>query len=348
VDEQPGARPARSGPSHTSGWLSVPGARDSGRRLVAFCRRLIRESIEDRLPGLAAEIAFFAVLGVFPALLLASGLLGVLDTVLGGRVGTTSLQRLVDSLDALVTPQAALLVVSVQNLLRVSGGQLVSLATLGGLITISGAFAVVVEALNLAYDAEERRGWLHRRLLGLAMGLGTVLAAALVLSVIVLGPVLGLGRELAELVGLGGEYGAAWTALRVPALAVGLVMWTATLFRLAPSRPGRFRDQLPGAVLTTLLWIVASLGLHLYVTLASRTNPVLGVLGGGLIVLLWAYLLALALLLGGELNATRLRRGRPRGRAGAARDVESSSDPPAGAPFTDSSAPRRENGRRRR
>lgn len=246
MDEQAGAQQARSGLAHAPRWQSVAGARDAGRQLLAFGRRLFRESIQDRLPGLAAEIAFFAVLGVFPALLLASGLLGVLDAVLGGPVGTTSLQRLVDSLDALLTPQAAPLVESVQNLLQVNGGQLLSMATLGGLITISGAFAVVVEPLNLAYDAVERRSWLHRRLLGLAMGLGTVLAAALVLSVIVLGPGLGLGRELAELVGLGGEYGAAWTALRVPVLAVGLVVWTATLFWLAPSRPGRFRDQLPG------------------------------------------------------------------------------------------------------
>lgn len=100
-------------------------------------------------------------------------------------------------------------------------------------------------------------------------------------------------------------------------------------------------------MVTTLLWIVTSLGLHLYVVLASRTNPVLGVLGGGLIVLLWAYLLALALLLGGELNATRLRHGRRRDRAGSARDAEPSSDPPDGAPLTDSTAPECENGRQR-
>ena len=284
--------------------------------MFAFGRRLLAESLEDRLPGLAAEIAFFAVLGVFPALLLAAGLLGVLGDLLGNAVGVNAQRQLVDTLDTLLTTRAAPVVASVQKLFQVNAGRLLSVAALGGLVTVSGAVAVVIEALNLAYDVPEHRGWLRRRLLGLAMGLVTVVAAAVALAVLVVGPLFGSGRDLAGLVGLGDEFTVAWSFLKQPALAVGLVLWTATLFRLAPNQPGRWRDELPGAVLTTVLWIASTWGLHFYVVLVARTNPVLGAFGGGLIVLLWAYLLALALLVGGEFNATRLRRGRPRSRPG--------------------------------
>ena len=286
------------------------------RRAVAFGRRLLAESLDDRLPGLAAEIAFFGVLGMFPALLLAAALLGVLGDLLGGAIGVNAQRQLMDTLDTLLTDRAAPVVASVRSLFQVNAGRLLSVAAVGALVTISGAVAVAIEALNLAYDVQEQRGWLHRRLLGLAMGTITVIAAAVALAVLVVGPLFGRGRSLAGLVGLGDEFVVAWTVLRLPALALGLVLWTATLFRMAPNQPGRWRDELPGAVLTTVLWIAATLGLHFYVVLVAGTNPVLGAFGGGLIVLLWAYLLALALLVGGEFNATRLRRGHPRERPG--------------------------------
>ncbi len=99
-----------------------------------------------------------------------------------------------------------------------------------------------------------------------------------------------------------------WDLLRYPVVVVGLVAWATAVFRYAPRRPSRWRDALPGALLTTVLWLAATAGLHLYVTLAAGTNPVLGTFGGVAIVMIWMYLLGLALLLGGELNATLLRR----------------------------------------
>ena len=284
------------------------------RRTIAFGRRLLGEIVDDRLPGLAAEIAFFGVLGLFPALLLAAGLLGVFGDLLGGWVGVDAQRQLIDTLNTLLTPEAAPVVASIKALFQVDAGRLLSVAAVGGLITISGAVAVVIEALNLAYDVTEHRGWLHRRLLGLAVGAVTVVVAAVALAVLVVGPLFGGGRNLAGLVGAGDEFGAAWSVLRLPAIAVGLVLWTTTLFRLAPNQPGRWRDELPGALVTTVLWMASTWGLHFYVVLVAGANPVLGAFGGGLILLIWAYLLALALLVGGEFNATRLRRGRPRRR----------------------------------
>lgn len=135
-------------------------------------------------------------------------------------------------------------------------GQLLTFAALGALVTISGAFAVVIEALNLAYDAIERRSWLRRRALGLLMGIGTVIVAVLAGAVLVLGPLFGQGGDLAELIGLGDVFTFTWTVLRLPLLFLGLVGWAMALFHIAPNRATPWRQAVPGALLTGLLWVV--------------------------------------------------------------------------------------------
>ncbi len=283
-------------------------------RTWAFLRRFAAAAVEDRVPGLAAEIAFFAVLGIFPGLLIAAGLLGVLDLIVGADLAAGAREQVVGALDAVLTGEAAGVVASVQDLFTQSRGGLLTFGTLGALVTLSGAFAVVVDALNLAYDVPERRSWIRRRLLGLVIGVVTVLALVVALAVVVVGPFLGSGQDLADLVGLGSAFATTWTVLRIPVLVVGLALWATVLFHVAPNRHAPWSESLPGAVLTTALWLLLSLGLNLYLTFAAGTNPVLGAFGGGIIVMMWVYLLSLALLLGGELNAVLHRRDRPRRR----------------------------------
>jgi membrane protein len=297
-------RAARS----SSAWRSLESS-----RAWAVLRSFVANSKEDRVPGLAAETAFFVVLAIFPALLIAAGLLGVLDLVVGPDLATGAKNHVVNALNSVLTEEAAPAVTSVENLFENRRGQLLTVATLGALVTLSGAFAVAVNALNLAYGATESRSWIHRRLLGLAVGATTVVAGTVALALLVVGPLLGQGRDLAALVGLGAAFTFAWDVLRLPAVAVGLVLWTATLLHIAPNRAQRWRDSLPGALLTTVLWLAASVGFHLYLVLAADANPVLGAFGGGVIVLIWVYLLSAALLLGGELNALRCARRRSGG-----------------------------------
>lgn len=291
-------------------------------RAGTVVRAVAAEARDDRVLGLAGETAFFGVLGIFPALLLGTGLLGVLDVLVGADLAAAAQQQVVEALDAVVTEQAAGVVGSVRDLFAQSRGGLLTVAAAGALVTLSGAFAVVVEALNLAYGVPETRSWVRRRLLGLGLGLATVLAMVLAVSVVVVGPFLGTGRQLADLAGLGGAFATVWGALRIPLLVVGLVLWATALFHLAPHRRAPWRESVPGALLTTALWIAASAGFHLYLTLAAGVNPVLGAFGGGAIVMTWAYLLSVALLLGGELNAVLHRGGRRRRDVPAARPRE--------------------------
>jgi membrane protein len=276
-----------------------------------FARAYIAEVDKDRCLGLAAETAFFVVLGIFPGLLIAASLLGVLDVVVGADVADRAQGTILSTIDLVLTDEAAGARQSIANLFDQTRGQLLTLAVVGALVTVSGAFAVIINALNVAYDTNERRSWFRRRLLGLLMGVVTMVVVALALAVLTIGPLFGRGEVLAEALGLGDAFVFVWNVLRVPMIVLGVVAWTATLFHFAPSRRTRWRDALPGAVLTTLLWLAATAGFHLYLVIVAGANPVIGAFGGGVIVMTWVYLLSLALLLGGELNSLlRVRRGR--------------------------------------
>lgn len=284
-------------------------------------RSLVHEVRKDRVLGLAAETAFFTVLSMFPALLVATSLLSLLDVVVGADVAERAQQRVTDTLDLILTDQASGAVSSVETFFEGSYGGLLTFATVGALVTLSGAWAVIIDALNHAYDTVERRTWVRRRLLGLALGVLTVVVVVVALAVLVVGPLLGRGEDLADLVGLGDAFVFSWNLLRLPLLLVGVTLWVMLVFHFAPNRRTSWRSSVPGAVAASVLWVLATTGFSLYLRLVGERNPVLGAFGGGAIIMLWVYLLSVALLLGGELNAVLeerrpRRRDRPGGVAG--------------------------------
>ena len=207
----------------------------------------------------------------------------------------------------MLTDEASGLLDSVRSLFEQSRGGLLTFATVGALVSLSGAFAVAVNALNLAHDATESRPYWRRRLLGLGMAVGTLVLGVLALGALVVGPLYGRGEQLADLVGLGPAFTFVWDVVRLPVTGLGLLLWALALLRVAPSRRLRWRDALPGALLATAAWALATVGFRLYLGFAAASNPVLGAFGGGAIVMTWTYLLALGLLLGGELNAVLLQ-----------------------------------------
>jgi membrane protein len=303
---------------------------DLKRLVPAGVRHYVQEVLDDRLPGLAAETAFFTVLSVFPALLVGGSLLGLMDDVVGADVADGAQQQVLDALSLVLTDEASGVLDSVRSLFEESRGGLLTFATVSALVTLSGAFGVAVDALNLAHDATESRSWLRRRLLGLAMAVSTLLLATLALAVLVVGPLLGRGDRLADLVGLGGAFAVAWDLARLPVMAALLLLWATALLRYAPYGHVAWRRALPGALLATTLWLAASAGFRAYLGLAADRNPVLGAFGGGAIVMVWVYLLSLSLLLGGELNAVLRTGSRDRADTGEQLELFPRDPEPAG------------------
>ncbi|MGH3700383.1 MAG: YihY/virulence factor BrkB family protein [Pseudonocardiaceae bacterium] len=257
--------------------------------------RAIRQSQEDNIPLLAAGVAFFGFLALFPALIALVTLVGLVADP--GQV-TQQVQSFTAGLpqaaQQLISDQLAAITHSSDGALTI--GLVVSL--LVALLSASSGTANLMTAINTAYEEKETRGFLKFRAVALLLTLGTVVflvmtlaltaVVPVVLHVIPLGPT---GTLLAEVV--------RWTLLIV-VIMIGL----AVLYRVAPDRnPPKFRWVSVGSVTAALLWLLGTVGFSLYVNFFGNYNKTYGTLAGVIVLLLWLFLTCYVVLLGAEINA---------------------------------------------
>ncbi|MGY6500591.1 MAG: YihY/virulence factor BrkB family protein [Acidimicrobiales bacterium] len=272
----------------------------------------------NRVTGLAAEVAFYAVLSIFPSILALASTLGMIDSLIGEDAAQSVQNGLVSALDSALGADAGSITAAVEALFDEPSPGLLGLGLVLVVFTASRGFNAVIKALDVVYEVGETRGLVKTRALALALAGGSFVVGAVVLAMLVLGPLFGQGVELAEQIGLGQVFVTLWTWVRPPLLVVFLTVWAATLFHLAPNHRSRWVADLPGAVVTMALWMAGAVGFRIYLAVASNdANAVLGALGGGLTLLLWLYVMGLALLLGAEVNALNARRRRARMDEGA-------------------------------
>ena len=282
--------------------LSLPSPSSLWRETVRLVGELRREWSRARVGGLSAEIAFFGLLGLFPAVIVFAAALGSLDVVIGaGAAADTKewlLDRVVETFGSDNTLRA-----TVEDLFDRSNAGLITAGVVLTVYASSRGFTAVVGALDVTYGHDYRRNWVSTRVMGFVLTLFTVIVAALVAAMVVVGPLLGGGEEIAERLGAGSAFTTAWDWFRWPVMFVLVVCWAASLYHFAPRRRTPWRTDLPGAVVSTVWWLVVSVGFRAYLDAASSgMNAVFGLLGGALILLVWLYLLAMGLLVGAEIN----------------------------------------------
>lgn len=288
-------------------------------RLRSLCRsanQIAGEVRSDwahkRIAGLSAEIAFFALLGLFPAVIVFAAALGSLDVLIGQSAAADTeawlLERISDTFGDQNTLDA-----TVAELFDRSDARVITVGVAVAAYAASRGFVAVVRALNVTRGHQGGRGWLSTRLVGFALTFLTLVVAVGVAAMVVVGPLLGGGTELAGRIGAGMFFSTAWDWLRWPVVVIAVVAWAATVYRIAPRHKLRWRREVPGALMATVWWLAVSVGFGAYISLASGgVNAVFGLLGGVLSLLLWLYLLAMGLLAGAELNSLLDRRRPPR------------------------------------
>jgi membrane protein len=291
---------------------AVAGARPGAGRLNglwAIAKRLFWNQFTDRVGGLAAEISFFAMLSVFPALLVLAAALGSLEDVVGNDLAVRAETLVLGFLNRILTDEAGGAVDAIRGLFEQRRTSLITFASLFAVYGVTRAFAAVINGLDVTHGTREKRSPIRFWSTALALALGSLVATVLLLGVVVIDPLLGGVHGLAERIGLGSEAATAWTWLRWPVAFLILGGWATALYHFAPYPRTRWRHDVAGAALASVLWLAVSFGFSTYLRVAAAANPVLSVLGGGVILLIWGYLLALGLLMGGELNAILAGRG---------------------------------------
>ena len=199
-------------------------------------------------------------------------------------------------------------------------GTFLSLGLLGTLWTASGGFAAAIEALNIAYDAEETRPFWRTRPLAMILTLVIGLLLLVALATMIVGP--HFGEWLANRMHLSQVWLWAWPYIHWM-ISVGFtVLAVEALYFLAPNVKQRFLATLPGALLSVGCWIGLSYLLGIYFRTFANFNKTYGTLGAGIALMVWLYWTGFAMLVGAELNAELAKRTEE----GA---IEQKGDPPA-------------------
>lgn len=258
-------------------------------------KRGMAEAKTDQVPILAAGVAFFAFLAIFPALIALVSLYGFFADPAQIATQVNSLSgALPDDVRTLLTEQITTLT-SQKSTLGI--GAIVSI--LVALFSASGGMQNLMIAVNVAYDEEDKRGPVKKRLLALGLTL-----AAMIFMIIVLGLVAVLPPLLEGIFGSGGI--AYWLLLigRWILLALVVMVALAVLYRIAPERDApQIKWASVGAIFATVIWLIASAGFSLYVSVLGNYAKTYGALAGIVVLLFWLWITAYAILLGAEINA---------------------------------------------
>ena len=258
-------------------------------------RRAWKEAKSDQVPLLAAGVAFYSFLALFPAMIAAVMLYGLLRDPDDVRRQVASLS------DTLPSDAASLLTGQLEAITTTSSGGLglgLVISLVLALWSASGGVGNVMTAVNLAYDEEETRGFVKRRALALGLTLAAIVFVVVAGSLVAVAPAV-LDNVIGDGPARWGLEAARWLGLLV-AMAVAL----AVLYKVAPDRDApRFRWVSIGSVVATVIWLLASLGFSLYVDNFGSYNKTYGALAGVVVLLLWLWLTMYVVLLGAEINA---------------------------------------------
>jgi membrane protein len=307
-EEAPQPQPEHEEPTLQDPTLTKLSLRDY-RAIVV---RAGKEALDDHITNLAAAIAYYSFLAI-PSLLLVA--VGVFSLFAGPNAIGTITEKL-----AGVVPREALTLID-ESLRRVTENQAssgISMAVAGTVVAVwslTGAMQTLMWALNSAYERDETRGFLKRRLTALLMVVLMLFAFTLAFGLLVLGP--HLSGWIGDAVGLEALVAWLWWTAQWPVLILGLLVAFATILYLGPNvdHP-RWQFLTFGTALAVLVWLLASGAFAVYVSQFSSYNKAWGSVAAVIVMLTWLWLSALALLFGAELNAEaersrELRRGEP-------------------------------------
>ncbi len=265
----------------------------------AILLRAARESVDDHITNLAAALAYYAFLTI-PALLLVA--VGAFSLV----AGPDAIASIVDRLEGVVPAEAVTLVEdSLRRVTEQQSGSGVVMMVVGGVLalwTLTGAMDTLMWALNAAYDQEESRGFVKRRLTALAMVVLLLVAFGLCFGLLVLGP--HLSGWIGSTVGAETFVQWLWWTAQWPVLVLGLVLAFAAILYLGPNvEHPRLSVLTFGTILAVAVWLLASGAFAVFTSRFGSYDKTWGSLAAVIIMLTWLWLSGLALLFGAEVNA---------------------------------------------
>ncbi|WP_085993179.1 YihY/virulence factor BrkB family protein [Oceanobacillus senegalensis] len=261
--------------------------------LIAIGKQLFKRIDDVDAFGLAAQLAYFFLLSLFPFLLFLLNLIGYLPINEG---------MITDIIDHYAPKEVMTLIHNnLEQLLNQNSGGLLSIGIIGTLWAASNAINAIIKAFNRAYNIDENRSFIVTRLLAVVLTIAMVLVIVVALLLPVFGRI--IGENIFAFFGLSENFLNVWETLRWVISTIIFFIVLLFLYKLAPNKHVYFRDAVWGSILGTIAWQVVSFGFSFYVTTFANYSVKYGSLGAIIILMIWFYLFGIIIILGGIVNS---------------------------------------------
>lgn len=257
-----------------------------------FFSYLVYRIGKDDASGLAAQMTYHFVLAMFPMLIFLLTLLPVFNI---------DQSRITDMLSSAPSETSSIIKSVIGDVTKNSSGGLLSVGLILAIWSASNGMTAIMNSFNVAYDVEDSRNGILLKLLSvvftIVMGFVFLIAMAL--------PTLGSGisHYLFGPLGLDSQIKWIFTLLRVVLPLIIILLLFIVLYSVAPNVKTKFRSVLPGAIFTSVIWLLGSFAFGWYISNFGNYSKTYGSIAGIIILLIWLYLTSFIIIIGAEINA---------------------------------------------
>lgn len=261
-------------------------------KLETFIYFIIKINNDD-IFALGAQLAYYLMLSFFPFLIF-------LMTIVGfSKLNST---EILDGLRAILPTNVFTLIDTiVVDIVETQSAGLLGASIILTIWSASSGFRAVIKGLNKAYDINEKRSFIKRSIVGMTFTLALVLIIIVTLAMLVFGEL--IGGYIVKIIPFEEAVKLIWNISRYLIVVAMMVLVFATIYRYTPARKIDWKEVYPGAIISTLGWIITSLGFSFYINNIANYSKFYGSIGAVFVLMTWLYLTSIILILGAEINS---------------------------------------------
>ncbi|MFD2680107.1 YihY/virulence factor BrkB family protein [Bacillus seohaeanensis] len=258
-----------------------------------FLKKLFIKIKETDVTGLAAQLAYFFLLSLFPLLIFLVTLLPYLPFTQADILGVIR--------DFAPGESIAMIENTLKEILSNRNTGLLSFSIIATIWSASNGMNAVVKSLNRAYEVEETRTFIVARLMSMVLTLAMIFVFVIALLLPVFGKQIGV--FLFTQFGFFDHFHTIWDRVRWTISPIILFIVFVGLYYFAPSKKIKCLSAFPGAIFATVGWVLVSLAFSYYVSNFGNYSATYGSIGGIIVLMIWFYLSGIIILVGGQINA---------------------------------------------
>lgn len=254
---------------------------------------LIVKVRRDDIFALASQLAYYLVLSFFPFLIFLLTLVGFIN--LNSKEVLEGLRTILPISVMELTETTILEVLGSQN----TG--LLGVSIILAVWTASSGFRAVIKGINKAYNIHEERTYIRRAMVSFISTIALALTVLIALASLVFGKV--IGNYLIEMLPFKEAIGLIWNVLRYGVIIFILIFVFATIYRYTPSKKLKWKEVLPGAIFSTIGWLLISIIFSFYINNYNNYSRFYGSLAAVFILMIWLFLSSIIFMFGVEINS---------------------------------------------